>query len=286
LPHVSNALGTSVLVVVLIAALLHATWNAIAHALPDRLAAFTLIGAVTAVGGLGVVILSPAPSSASWAFIGASAVLHVAYNLLLMRSYQLGEFGQMYPLARGTSPWLVALAAAVVAGETLSGTRLAGLLVVSAGLASLVFTGGLPRRANLPALGAAVATGVMIAAYTTVDGLGVRRADTVLGYTGWLFLLQGSALPVIAAMLHGRRLPGRLRPHLRAGLAGGVLSMLAYGLVLWAQTRGALAPIAALRETSVVIGAIIGAVLFHERFGPIRVVATLLVTAGVILINL
>lgn len=278
--------SSSVLIAVLAAAVLHASWNAIAHAVRDRLVGFTLMGIVYTVGGAVIAAIAARPSAASWGFLAASAVLHVAYNLLLMRSYRLGQFGQVYPLARGTSPLLVAITAAVFVGEPLPSVQLAGVLVISAGLASLVLTGGLPSRAGLPAITAAVATGVMIAAYTTVDGLGVRRAGTAAGYIGWLFLLQGPALPLIALTVRGRRLPAQIRPHLSAGLTGGVLSLLAYALVLWAQTRGALAPIAALRETSVIIGAVIATVLFREPFGAPRITATVLVATGVVLINL
>ncbi len=284
--HLPASPTAPVLAAVLLAALVHAVWNAMAHRMPDRLSAFALMGLVYTVGGAAIVAYAPAPESRSWAFLGASAVLHIAYNLLLMRSYQLGDFGQVYPLARGTSPWLVALGAAAVAGETISGLRLAGLMVVSTGLISLVLGGGSARRVHLPPVVAAVATGVMIATYTVVDGLAVRRSGSVLGYTGWLFLLQGPAMPLLAFVRSGRRLPAQLRPQLTAGLAGGLLSLLAYGLVLWAQARGALAPIAALRESSVVIGALIGAILFHEPFGRVRVVATVLVTAGIVLMNL
>ncbi len=210
----------------------------------------------------------------------------MAYNLLLMRCYRLGEFGQVYPLARGTSPWLVAIAAAVFVGEQLSVIRLVGVVVISIGLGTLVFVGGVPSRAARPAIAAAVLTGVAIAAYTTVDGLGVRSAGTVAGYTGWLFLLQGPVLPLAAALTRRRLLWRQVRPHLLAGLTGGALSLAAYALVLWAQTRGALAPIAALRETSVIVGAVIGAVLFGERFGRWRIVATVVVAGGVVLVTL
>jgi drug/metabolite transporter (DMT)-like permease len=253
---------------------------------PDRLVTFTLIGASCSVGGVILVLAAPAPDKSSWTYVGASAALHIAYQLLLMRSYKLGDFGHAYPLARGSSVLLVALAAAVVVGEHLSGVRLIGVLVVSGGLAALVFSGGAVRRREVPAIAAALATGVTIAAYTTLDGLGVRHSGSVLGYTGWLFLLQGPAVPLFAMCTRGRDLPRQLRPHLLVGLVGGVLSIVAYGLVLWAQTHGALAPIAALRETSVVIGAMIGAVIFHEPFGRYRVVATLVITTGVVLTNL
>jgi drug/metabolite transporter (DMT)-like permease len=253
---------------------------------PDRLVTFTLIGTSCTVGGLILVLAAPAPAKSSWAYVATSAAMHIAYQLLLMRSYRLGDFGHVYPLARGSSVLLVALAAAVVAGEHLSGVRLVGVLVVSGGLTALVFSGGAIRRREVPAIVAALATGVTIATYTTLDGLGVRHSGSVLGYTGWLFLLQGPAVPLFAVWTRGRALPRQLRPHVVIGLVGGVLSLLAYGLVLWAQTHGALAPIAALRETSVVIGAVIGAVIFHEPFGRYRIIATVVVTIGVVLTNL
>lgn len=283
---ISTSIGFVVTGVVLLAAVLHAVWNALAHAIHDQLIGFALIGVSVTFGAVVIVLASPAPSRASWPFLIGSAALHVAYNLLLMRSYRLGEFGQVYPLARGTSPWLVAIAAAAFVGEQLSVIRLIGVVVISVGLGTLVFVGGVPTRAARPAIGAAVLTGVAIAAYTTLDGLGVRRSGTVAGYTGWLFLLQGPVLPMAAIVARRGRLWGQLRPHLVAGLAGGLLSLTAYGLVLWAQTRGALAPIAALRETSVIVGAVIGAVVFGERFGPWRVAATVLVAGGVILVTL
>jgi drug/metabolite transporter (DMT)-like permease len=281
----SSSIGLGVIAAVLAAAVLHAMWNALAHGIGDQLVGFALIGVSVTLGGAVIVLVSPAPASASWAYLGGSVALHVAYNLLLMRSYRLGEFSQVYPVARGTSPLLVALAATFV-GEQLGAVRLLGVVVISAGLGTLVFVGGVPTRAARPALAAAVLTGVTIAAYTTLDGLGVRNAGSVAGYTGWLFLLQGPWLPVVAVVLRRGQLWRQARPHLLAGLAGGLLSLAAYGLVLWAQTRGALAPIAALRETSVIVGAIIGTVVFGERFGRWRIAATVLVAAGVILVTL
>ena len=231
-------------------------------------------------------LASPAPRSVCWPFLAGSAVLHVAYNLLLMRSYRLGEFSQVYPLARGTSPWLVALVAAVFVGERLSVLRLLGVVIISVGLSVLVLAGGVPTRAARPAIAAAVLTGVVIAAYTTLDGQGVRSAGTVAGYTGWLFLLQGPVLPLAAVVARRGLLWRQVRPHLPAGLAGGVLALAAYAVVLWAQSRGALAPIAALRESGVIVGAVIGAVLFGERFGRWRIAATILVAGGVVLVTL
>lgn len=281
-----SSVPADVLAAVLFAALLHAVWNAFAHAITDRLVGFALMGTATTVCGALLVLLAPAPAAAAWPYIAVSAAVHVAYNVLLMRSYELGDFGQVYPLARGTSPWLVAISAAVFAHETLTATHLAGVVVVSAGLASLVLAGGRPTRGELPAIGAALLTGVTIAAYTTIDGIGVRNAGTAIGYAGWMFMGFGLFLPAMALRARREKLWSQARPHLVAGLGGGVLSFVAYGLVLWAQTRGALAPIAALRETSVIIGAVIGAAIFHERFGRWRIVATVLVAGGIVIMNL
>ena len=217
----SSSVGLAVTGAVLGAAVLHAVWNALAHAIGDQLVGFALIGVAVTAGGGGIVLASPAPRSACWPFLAGSAVLHVAYNLLLMRSYRLGEFSQVYPLARGTSPWLVALVAAVFVGERLSVLRLLGVVIISVGLSVLVLAGGVPTRAARPAIAAAVLTGVVIAAYTTLDGQGVRSAGTVAGYTGWLFLLQGPVLPLAAVVARRGLLWRQVRPHLPAGLAGG-----------------------------------------------------------------
>jgi drug/metabolite transporter (DMT)-like permease len=275
-----------VVAAVLLAAVLHAAWNAVAHDIDDRLVGFTLLIVTESLGGAVLVLIAPAPDRSSWPMLAASAVLHTVYNLGLMRSYRLGEFGQVYPIARGTAPLLVALGAALFVGERLPAVRLVGVAVVCVGLGTLVFAGGVPSRSARPALLAAVLTGVVIASYTTVDGVGVRHAGTALGYIGWLFLVQAPILPLGALVVRGPRLLRDLRAHLVAGIVAGVFSLAAYGLVLWAQTRGALAPIAALRETSVIIGAIIGAVVFGERFGRWRIVAAALVSLGVVLINL
>ena len=271
---------------VLLSALLHAVWNSLAHAVDDRLVGIALIGMVDMVGGGAMALVAGLPPVGSWPFIVGSAALHVAYNLLLVTSYQLGDFSQMYPLARGTSPLLVALASVLLLGHDLPVTVLVGILAISGGLIALVFVGGRPGRGDLPALSAAVLTGVMIAGYTVVDGVGVQQTP-LLAYIGWMFFLQGPPIAVLAVL---RRRGGPLTPAIRtsavAGITGGVISLAAYAIVLWAQTSGALAPIAALRETSIVFGGVIGALFLGERLGARRAVAAGVVLAGVLLISL
>jgi drug/metabolite transporter (DMT)-like permease len=272
-----------VLMVVLGAAVLHATWNAMAHGAPDRVAGLALFELAAGIIGLVAVLVMGLPPDGTWGYIIASAVLHLAYLGGLLASYQLGQFSQMYPLARGTSPWVVAVVSIVVLHQALALVELAGVLLISAGLIALVFIGR-PGRRQAPALLAAVGTGLTIASYTVVDGLAVHKMP-VLTYMGWVFMLQGFLMPLVVLAWRG---PGVLklpRSAVFSGLAGGVVSMIAYGLVLWAQTRGTLAAIAALRETSIIFGAIIGAVFFGERFGPRRAAAAVVVVAGIVLIS-
>jgi drug/metabolite transporter (DMT)-like permease len=283
------ALPLSVSLAVLVAAVTHATWNAIAHGIKDQVLAFGLIGAGSIAVAVPLVVLAPFPLGRCWPYLLGSVFIHVFYNLLLMRCYRYGEFGQVYPLARGTSPLVVTVLAAVFAAERPSAPQVLGVLVISSGLAVLVLAGRRSRSGSAPsraALVAAGATGLTIASYTTVDGLGVRLSGSAIGYIGWLMLLESLCVPAWALARRRREVAsGVSRRVLLSGLLAGALSVLAYGLVLWAQTRGALAPIAALRETSVIFGAVIGTVVFREPFGRLRIAATVLVVIGVLLLN-
>ena len=279
----STTLSLTVTIAVIAAAVTHAVWNAIAHGIKDQTLAFALIGVGGIAIGIPLVILAVMPRSDCWPYLLASVAIHVFYNLLLMRCYRLGEFSQVYPLARGTSPLVVTILAAIFIREHLTLAQIAGVLVVSAGLATLVLAGRRPGRA---AFLAAVGTGLTIAAYTTVDGVGVRLSGSPVGYIGWLMVLESLCVPMFAVVRRRDVLLKQPKRILLAGLAAGALSVLAYGLVLWAQTRGALAPIAALRETSVIFGAIIGTLIFREPFGRTRIAATVLVAAGIILLNI
>jgi drug/metabolite transporter (DMT)-like permease len=278
----STTLSLTVTLAVLAAAVTHAVWNAIAHGIKDQTLAFALIGVGGAAVSVPLVIVAAVPRSSSWPYLLASVGIHVFYILLLMQCYRLGEFSQVYPLARGVSPLVVTVLAAAFVHEHLAPAQIGGVAVVSAGLAFLVFGG---RRPGRGAFLAAVGTGLTIAAYTTVDGVGVRASASPVGYIGWLILLQSLCVPLFAVVRRRDVLLKQSRRILLSGLLAGALSVLAYGLVLWAQTKGALAPIAALRETSVIFGAIIGTLVFHEPFGRSRITATVLVVIGIVLLN-
>lgn len=265
---------------VLLAAVAHASWNAIAHRVTDKLVGFTLISGGGLLIGLTALPFVAVPAAAAWPYLLLSSALHIAYYALLMKSFRLGDFGQAYPLARGSAPLLVTVLAAVFAHEIPDGGVVAGIALSCAGLTGAALWGLRGRKPDWPAIGAALATGASIAVYTVVDGLGVRASGSAFGYVAWLMAVQGVVIPVYALCVWRAGTASRLRPFLGLGLLGAVLSVAAYALVLWAQTRAALAPIAALRESSVLVGAAIGAVVFKERFGAARIAAAGLLVVG------
>ncbi|MGC9539176.1 EamA family transporter [Streptomyces sp. UG1] len=266
---------------VLLAAVTHASWNAIAHKITDKLVGFTLISGGGMLIGLAIAPFAAFPAAEAWPYLLASATVHIAYFALLMKSFRLGDFGQAYPIARGTAPLVVAVLAAVFAHEVPDGWAAAGIALSCAGLVGVALWGLRGRRPNWAAIGAALATGLSIAAYTVLDGLGVRASGSSLGYIAWLMAIEGLVIPLYAVRRWRRNTLTVLRPFARLGLLGAALSVAAYALVLWAQTKAELAPIAALRESSIIVGAAIGAVFFKERFGAGRIAAAALLVVGI-----
>lgn len=276
-----------VLTAVLTAALLHAGWNAIAKASGDLLG---LVGRSAVVSfALAVVLcgVSPVPDAPAWPWLVASALVHTLYNIGLMAAYQLGDFNQTYPLARGLGPLIVAVVAAMFLGEPLPPLPTAGVVIIAAAIGVLGLTPWQRIAHNRQAVVAAVLTGVAIATYTLLDGVGVRRSGSPIGYLAWMIVLHCGTMILGFLALRKRRPSTADKP---AGwgfaLLVGAMSLGAYGLVLWAQTHGALAAIAALRESSVVVAAILGAVLFREPLGRVRIAASVAVAAGVVLLAL
>ncbi len=266
---------------VLLAAVTHASWNAIAHKITDKLVGFTLISGGGLAIGVALACGTAFPAAGAWPYLFASAGVHIAYYALLMTSFRLGDFGQAYPIARGTAPLVVTVLAAVFAHEVPDGWAAAGIAVSCAGLTGVALWGLRGRRPDWAAIGAALATGLTIAAYTVLDGLGVRASGSSVGYIAWLMAVQGTVLPAYAVWKWRGETVTLLRPFAWLGLLGAALSVAAYGLVLWAQTKAELAPIAALRESSIIVGAAIGAVFFKERFGLPRIAAAGLLVVGI-----
>ncbi len=277
--------GAVVVGVVLAAAVAHAGWNLLAKTMDDQLVAFWLINLAALLCGAGLLAVAGAPAGAALPYLATSVVLHLAYNTALLNSYRFGDLSRVYPLARGIAPLVVTAGAAVLAGESLSGPQLVGVAVVAGGVASMVYLGGsgaAPQDRRAVAL--AVCTGLLIAAYSLSDGLGVRRSADPFGYSGLLFVLESAMTVAGLAARRRRLLPARPERSWLLGLAGGVLSVGAYSGVLWAQTRLALGLVSALRETSVVVAALFGTVVLHEGSGRRRLLAAAVVCAGVALL--
>ncbi|QIG42917.1 EamA family transporter [Nocardioides anomalus] len=273
--------GPLVVVLVLIAAVMHATWNAIAHAATDRLVGFALL--CTSAFALGaVLVVTGGPIDGHHLALAAlSAALHVAYMLLLWASYEHGDLSRSYPIARGTGVALTAVASFFAPRSPLGPDVVVGVALVVAGLLGVTLVGG---RGPGRGLAAALGTGAAIAGYTVVDGLAVSGGAPVVAYAGWLFLLQSWVLPLVAVVRRGRRLRQVERRQVLLGLTGGAVSLLAYGLVLVAQTSGALAAIAALRELSIAVGVVIGAFVLHEQAARRRLLPAVAITAGAVVL--
>jgi len=270
--------------VVLLAALLHATWNALLRRSVDR--GLETVRVAAGAGVLSAVALSalPAPAHASWPFIAASAVIHVAYFSLLAVAYR-GAFAPAYTVMRGGAPVLVAIASSALGLDELSASAWAGVALVSVGVAGL---GTLHAHAGVSgrALAFALGNACVIAAYTLVDGAGVRRAGNAASYTLWIFALD--AVPLVAWTLRARgasALVGAPSDVARA-LATGTLTMAAYALVLWAMTRAPVAAVAAMRETAIVFAWLIGAGALREHASARPIAAAALVAVGAVLLKL
>lgn len=274
---------TFALGIVLFSALLHAGWNAMLKAVDDRAGVLGAVSLAHALVGGVLIALSPLPAMASWPSILISTLVHYAYYLLLFRAYRHGDLSQVYPISRGLAPAIVAFSAWMLIDETLAPLAIAGLVAVTAGICLLALQRG-AAAAPRSTLGFAVLLGLCIGVYSTADGIGIRLAGTATGYMGWLFLCE-APVPLIIA-LHRRRNGGKFAPRtLILGLLGGVAAVTAYGLVLYVKTIAPLGAVSAVRESSVIIAALIGVFVFGERPWRGRILASCVVTLGVVALS-
>jgi drug/metabolite transporter (DMT)-like permease len=265
----------------LTSAFIHASWNAALKGGTDRVTDAFLI----AVGGIGtfvvLALIFGAPHAASWPYLLTSVLIHLVYWFALFKGYDAGDMSHIYTLSRGSAPMLVALGAALTAHEIPPPVKIAGIMLISLG----VFCVGLSPRASLKATMWAVIIGLCIASYSLTDALGARLSGNAISYLGWTTGIM--SVPMIGFALWrrgGARLLADARVAPWRGIAIGVISFLGYGLVLWAQTFAPIAPTTALRETSVVFGALIAFVVLKERLGLRRWLGAIVVATGAALI--
>lgn len=279
-------MDSSVFAIVLVAAALHAGWNALLKLRVEPRIASTLLGIASGIVTLPLCFVLPLPEPAAWPFIIASAIIHLGYFQALGLAYETGDLGQVYPLARGSAPLLTAIGMSIV-GEGIGLFGWIGVTILAAGVLALSLKGGrVSTHIESRAVGFALLTALTIGAYTIVDGLGVRASGNVGSYVGWSFVASGIVLVAYGAYHWRGGLVSAFQGSAWQLLLGGSMSVGAYGLALWAMTKAPIAIVGAMRETSVLFAALIGVVFLGEPLLKLRMIAGAMVLAGVVLLRL
>ena len=265
---------------VILSAIAHAVWNALVKSAGDRTLTMVAIRTVGMMLGLVALPFVDWPAPESWKWLAVTAVVMFAYYALLVRSYGVGDMSVVYPLARGLAPVLTTIAAFLVIGEALSTSQVAAVAMISLGIMALSFGAGVSRQA----VGFALATGVSVATYSFFAGLGVRTAGTVLGFQACLEIVTGFGMLCYGVVVRRADLVIYARRHGAVGLFAGAVSVAGFLAYLVAAKSLPLGPVSALRETSVIFGAVLGTLVLKEGFGPRRIAAAVLVTVGIVLL--
>ncbi len=268
---------------VLLAAAMHAGWNALIKIQGDRLAVMAVVTAAGSLISLAVLPFVDAPDPASWPLLALTIVLHTGYHVFLPRAYDHGDLGQVYPIARGSAPLLVTLGAVFIAGETMDPAALLGVVCLAVGVMALTFDKGAGVAKKPRAVLYALLTGTFIASYTVVDGLGVRQAGSILGFAVWLTVADGLLTFLLVSIWKPFAVRQVLRRNWLVGFLGGALQVGAYWIIIWALALAPMAMVSSLRETSVLFAAVISTFVLKEGFGVWRFVSAGLVTLGLVL---
>lgn len=279
-------MSSFVLAAVLFGALIHASWNALVKSQPDRFTAAVVVGIGAGVAALPLMIALPAPPAAAWPYIAASSVIHVGYFALVGFAYRSADLGVAYPLTRGSAPLFTAIAAFLLIGEALGWNGWLAVLAIAAGIVTLSADAILRGGLTLGAGSSAVLNAGVIVLYTLIDGLGARLTGNGFVYVAWMIAGTAAMTFGLFFAIRGKPFLSELRAGWRLGLLCGVLIIASYGITLWAMTQAPIGLVAALRETSVLIAAILGAVFFGEPFGPKRWLALALILGGIVLLRL
>jgi len=280
-----------VVAVVLFAALLHASWNAIVKAGKDTFLTTVLVSAGAALISLAVLPFVNTPAPASWPYLAASSVAQLAYYSLLAAAYKAGDMSHAYPLMRGSAPLLVALASWPLIGERLSSMQMGAVACISAGIFALYFAARTPAMPGIAqsagrATAFALGNACVIASYTLIDGIGVRLSGAPAAYTMWIFVLNGAGLLLWTALRRPADLFAYAQTQWQLAAFGGFGTLASYGLALWAMTQAPVAAVAALRETSILFAIAIAALFLREKISSRRYLAIALIAAGAILMRI
>ena len=278
-------MSTIVFVAIIGAALLHATWNALIKGSADKHLSMAAVMLGHLPFALVVLLFVPAPARESWPYIIAGMGLHFGYQLFLLASYRIGDLTQVYPIARGTAPLLVAAVSVLFLGVHLQRVELLAVLLIGVGILSLSIVRQNDGLRNMKAAKMAFVTGCFIASYSLVDGIGARLAGTALGFYGWLAIGNVALFTGFTALRNPsllKEIPIRMK---RLCLLGGGASFTAFALVIWAFTQAPIAVVTALREISIVFALLIGVFFLKERLDIAKVFSTMVTLMGAILLR-
>ncbi|HQT39210.1 MAG TPA: DMT family transporter [Acidocella sp.] len=277
---------TSMILLVLLAALLHACWNAVVKSSPDKFLDIVLVTASAALISAVTLVFLPLPALASLPYVATSVLSHVVYFTMVGAVYRLGDMSHAYPIMRGAPPLIVALLSVPLLGEALSASEWAGVLLISGSILSLLVAARWRGNVSASSTILALLNAGVIVGYTLVDGTGVRLSGQPVAYTMWMYVLTGPL--ILAWALKYRR--GRVLPHFRArwplGLLGGACTLAAYILILFTMTRAPIAMVAALRESAIIFGTVISVLVLKERPGLSRTIAATTIMLGIVVIKL
>ena len=272
---------------VLFAAACHAGWNAAIKRGLDPLATTIAIAVGSGVVAVPLLAFTGVPATAAWPWVIASVLIHLVYFAALIESYRAGDMGQVYPIARGSAPLLTAAGSALVVGEHIAVVAWIGIVLLAGGVVLLSLRGGRDlARLDRRAVGFALFTAMTICGYSLVDGLGARISGDAHAYTAAMFFGNGMVMATYALLRRGPAAFAGMMRQWQIGLVGGTLSYVAYAIVIWAMTIAPIAIVAALRETSVLFGALIAVVVLGEPLRAVRIAAAVAIVIGLALIRL
>jgi len=272
-----------VLALVLLAAAAHAAWNAWLKDSGDKLSSMAALSVGWLIVGCISIPIVGVPSLASWPYLLASTVVHTGYALLLISAYRHAEFSLAYPIARGTAPMLVALCAPLFVSEYLEGPGFFAVTLIVIGIFLIGMFGNERGLGGRRAVLLSLATGVMIAAYTMIDGQGARAGSNPHAYVAWLLALLAFPIIVLSKRRLNKNLKSLFADHWQKSVPIGVLSALAYWVVIWAMTVAPMALVAAARETSILFAALVSWGVLREKVRPLRWAGVIVTLIGLVL---
>ena len=275
----------NIFLAIILAAFLHAVWNAMVKNEDNKYLAVTAIVLGHVPVSVLIILLTPIPSVESIPFIILSALLHIGYEWYLLSAYRFGDLTKVYPIARGTAPILITIVSLIFLGVALSNFEILGIIIISLGILSLSLQGAEGIK-NRSAVIYALVTGFFIMGYSITDGYGARVSNSFLSYMGWSFILNATIFPIILKINNKSEIITKtFKEGKKIFFIGGTLSYIVYGIVIWGFTQAPIALITALRETSIIFALLIGTFFLKEKFTLLKVIATFIIFFGVALLK-